>query len=382
MAFLLFLDFTLVTNLYNIGSLYAPLASEFNETVAGLGILTSVFVLGRAVFELPGSLLAVRRGPKMLLVVGGAVASVPIILSAFSTNFVMVVLLRCIGGAGFGVCFPQILTLVGRNVRSGAAGLAMGLVFMTSNIAGIVGLFGYAELGSLLGWRVCLLLSGGLALLATVVLLWAVKDDRAAFEGTVRGKDIAHLAIDRRLLSLALVLVGIGGGSYLTWNFMVYYLQTGMAISAGLAGFVAGLAPAFALVAPLAGGWFDRYRMTRLWAFCAIAALAAGLAVASVGHLAYAVASVATVGAAQGVGFTVIFASVRDGFSSARRLEPFAFGWVDTISLAGPLSAPVLFSTVALSGGYSLAWLSGGAFTLVFAVPIFFLARTSLGSTA
>ncbi|HUI86896.1 MAG TPA: MFS transporter [Nitrososphaerales archaeon] len=371
-AFLLLFDFTLVTNIFNIGSLFAPMAAEFSESVAGLGALVSAYVLGRAVFELPGSLFAVRKGPKTLLTVGGCLASVPIILSGLSTSFTEVLVLRCIGGAGFGFCFPQVTALIARNVRETSAGMAMGLLFMTSNLAGMTGLFGYAELGLLLGWRESVFLSGGLLLAATLAMALAVRDDRTIGSIATNRHDVVDTLLNRQLLILALLLIGIGGGSYLTWNFSVYYLQTQLGVPVALAGLLAGLAPAFALMAPLAGKGYDRFQRMRLWILAAGAVMAGGLALASNTQLDLAVASVALVGAAQGVGFTVVFASVRGASGQRARLEPLAFGWVDTLSLLGPLFAPVVFSTVALRSGYSAAWLFGGGFTAVFLLPLLF----------
>ncbi|MDG6926358.1 MAG: MFS transporter [Nitrososphaerota archaeon] len=130
----------------NIASLNLPISIEFNQTLYGLGLLSSGFFVAYGLLELPGGLLAFRTGAKKLLVIGGLVTSVAALVSAASPSFDVLIVLRFLAGAGLGLSFPPTVVLLIRNIRAGSTGLGASLVATSFSIGGGIGVFGWAVL--------------------------------------------------------------------------------------------------------------------------------------------------------------------------------------------------------------------------------------------
>jgi MFS family permease len=70
---------------------------------------------------------------------------------------------------------------------------------------------------------------------------------------------------------------------------------------------------------------------------------------------------------------TVAFAAARDLSGVEKEYESLVIGWVNCISLTGSVWPPLVFSYLAGSYGYSVAWLGGSGLSLVFLIPLLFL---------
>jgi MFS family permease len=356
---------------FSIAAIYAQIATNLSGNISGLGLLVSFYFIGRAGLEVPAGIFAGRVGPKKVAVLGGLLFSAAALLSSLAANLDLVIIARLVSGGAFGACFPQVMILFVRNLPKGSSGLGSGLVIlMTTGVGAIFGLFGWAELSSAIGWRESLIVSGGLLLITTCVLARALEPDAAEVKQHVKPRLLLDFLLRKRLILLALALMGMGGVIVLVSNFIIYYLQSSLGLSAGLAGLVGAMNPAFSLVAPLAGRGFDRYHDTRRWIAFASLILAAGLAIVSIPHTTDAIVCVALVGVGQGVGMTITYASARETAESAGELEPIAVSWVDSISSIGPIVSAPIFSLIVLEYGYSWGWLFGSVFVLAFTSPL------------
>ncbi len=357
----------------NIASLNLPISLEFHENLYGLGLLVSGFFVAYCIFELPGGLFAFRVGAKKLLIVGGLLTSAAAMASAASPSFGVLIALRFLDGMGLGFAFPPIVVLLIRNLKAGSTGLGAALVSTSFSLGGGIGVFGWAVLSLVIGWRESLFVGGALCLIPTLALVWLLPADGPLAEPTRMIAALKSVVLDRQVLVIAVAFLGAGGVTSIVTNFMVYYLEQHLGMAAESAGLIGGLTyflPLF--TSPYFGRLYDRGHSEKLIMITGVALLAGGIGVTALDTVASAVVSVLAVGLATGIFFTVGFSAARDR-SPSQEMESFTVGFVDTFSLVGSFAAPLSFSVLVLDYGYPPAWLAGGVIAVALAIPLVFL---------
>jgi len=357
----------------NIASLNLPISLEFHQNLYGLGLLSSGFFVAYGLFELPGGLLAFRVGAKKLLVLGGLIASAAALTSAVSPSFEVLIALRFLAGMGLGLSFPPIVVLLIRNLRAGSTGIGAALVATTWSIGGGVGVFGWAVLSVIFGWRESILFGGTLCLFSTLVAMWLLPTDAPLTTPTHMMSDLRRVVFNKQVLIISIAFLGAGGATALVANFMVYYLEQHLGLQVESAGLIGGLTYLLpVLSSPFFGRLYDRGHSEKSILLWGAALLSIGIGIAALGSIPSAVVSVLAVGLATGIFFTVGFSAARDR-SPTREMDSFTVGLVDSFSLLGSFAAPLYFSVIVLDYGYPSAWLVGGAVAMVLAIPLVLL---------
>jgi MFS family permease len=382
---LLFTNLTYALIQFNIASLFVYMLVDFpSEGISGLGELTSAFFLGIGLFEIPGSILSGKLGTRRVVLLGTILSGLAIFLSGFAgSSFSLIVFLRFLAGLGTGIGFPSLVVLLARSFRSGREGFAVGLVNVSYNAGGMVGLFGWALLGLLIGWRASLIASGGALLLAAALcfaflpkaLLDFERDER--FEFTVR--EFRHVLFNRWIGVISLSLFGIGASAALTWNFVVFYLEEKLGQSPGVAGLVGSFANLFSLLGALfVGRAYDsrgertsKREMEKKLLTAGAITMTLGVSVTAIASIYAAIASTVLVGIATSLGWTVGLAAAKEACAKRNpKFESVAIALVDCVSLFGSFVSPIFFPLIVASSGYPLAWLLGSLFALVFSIPL------------
>ena len=85
-------------NWYNFAAVFTLIARDLNQNVAGLGAAVGSFYLGAGLFQVPGGLVAAKIGPKRTAVYGTLLASASSVLTAVSTDFSQLPVLRFMVG--------------------------------------------------------------------------------------------------------------------------------------------------------------------------------------------------------------------------------------------------------------------------------------------
>ena len=358
-------------NQFNFASVYSLVAASFHQDVSGLGTATSVYFLAIAIVEIPGGLLSAKVGPKKTVLFGTTLSFSANVLSAFLPQFGLIIAMRAIAGLGNGFAFPSLLVVLARNFRRGSEALSVGLVNGAFNLGGILGLFGWAVIGTITGWRISILIGGILGLACVVPLFFVLHDDVLDVDSKVRIEQLTRVIFTRELFVLVLSLFGIAAAASVSWGFLVFYLEKTVNVSVGLAGFVGSLSMFFSLFAsPLIGRRFDKFRDAKKWVFFAGSITAIGVALASFESVYSAIVSSAIVGIGFGVGFTVGLSTARELCSVNPEYESMAVGWVDGLSVFGGFFAPLLFAAVVVSYGYPNAWLLSALFAFLLTLPV------------
>jgi MFS family permease len=366
-------------NWFNFAAIFALIARDFNQNVSGLGAAVGTFYLGACLFQIPGGLLAAKIGPKRTATYGTLLASVAALLTSVSTDFSQLPLLRFIGGAGMAFVFAPAVILMARYFRERAEGFSVGVLNSAFYLGGALGIFGWAVLAELWGWRESLALSGGLGVFAAAVILWLVPRDPIREDFAMDLAEVRRVFTSRRLLLLGLGMFGMNGMSSLVTAFMVFYLEGSVRASAALAGGVGALALLGSLLsAPLFGLVYDRSRnASGLMFLCGLAGIA-GLEIASLGNiLAAAFASVIT-GLAIGGALTIGFSASREVASG--EYQTLGVSCINSTQLFSGFFFPPIFSATVLRFGYSTAWMLSGLYTAPF-ILLVLLARSKSSST-
>jgi MFS family permease len=370
-------------NWYNMAAVFSLIASEFKQDVSGLGLVTAAFYIGIGLFQVPGGLLAAKFGPRLTVICGTTIASSTALLTGLAGNLFTIAVLRFLVGAGMALVFAPAVVLVTRFLRRGAEGLGIGIYNSAFSLGGTIGLSGWAVLAAAFGWRISLFTSGLLGLVTVVLIVVFSPRDSVRSDFKIDYRKLRATLLDRWLIVLSIALFGLGVGSTVVGNFMAYYLESVSHIGVGVAGEVASLAVASALVtAPFSGRVFDRFGNAKMLLLLTGAVMALGVGVAFIGSLYAAVLSGVLVGLASGAGFTFGFAAAREANRFGPEYETLAVSWVNGIALFGDFAPPLVFSFFVVSFGYSFAWLCVAVITLGLMLPVLLDRRVAARDSA
>jgi len=378
-ASLIFGRIVYAVNWYSLAAVFSFTASELNQNVSGLGLVTATFFVGIGVFQVPGGVLAAKIGPRLTATYGTAIASLAALLTGFAGNLVEIAILRFFVGLGMAFVFAPGVTLMAKFLHEGSEGLGVGLYNSAFSLGAAIGLSGWAVLAAAIGWRNSLV-TGGLLGLFTSVLLWLmVPKDSQRSDFSVELRHLRVVLLDKWLIVLSLAMLGLQAGSTVYSNFMAYYLESVVHVNVGEAGTIASLASLFALAsAPFAGRLFDRSGNAKRLLLASGVLMAAGVGAAFFGTVYSAVLSGVLVGLASGAGFTFGFSAARAANKLDKEYETLDVSWVNSISLFGDFVPPLLYSYLVIQYGYSSAWLYIAMLAFLLVIPIVFPKAASL----
>jgi len=357
-------------NWYNITAVFASIAVEFRENVAGLGLIFSSFFLGIGVVQVPAGLIAARIGARRTAIVGVALASASALLSGLAVNIYELVLFRGLVGMGMAFVYAPAITLIAKYMRTGSTGLGVGLYNSVFQLGGAAGLFVWAILDELVGWRSSLVFSGALGL-ATVLLLMIFlprQEDAESFQLSISG--LRRTLLNKRILLISIILVGVNAANNLSSNFIVVYLEDVFNLSPTIATIFASLNLLAGLIsAPFFGKAYDKVRNIRRLLFLSGVSMTAGIGAPFFAGIYGALLSPFFVGLATGAAFTVGTVAVRDSRGISPEYQTLAVSWTNGIALFGGSWSPALFSYVAVFYGYGLAWMTAALYTFMLTLP-------------
>jgi MFS family permease len=407
---LLFARVIYAINWFNIASIFSLVASDFKQDISLLGLLTTSFLIGVGLFQLPGGTLAAIQGSRRTAIYGIIVASLAAFLCGLSSQLQQMEILRFVVGLGMALFFGSSVSLITRCLGRGKEGFAVALLNSAHSIGGIIGIFGWIILAEIIGWRQSLLLSGVFGLISSVFLIAflprlreeesneAEKRVKKQQEQQIAKKqkffqikksEIGKVLFDKSLFAFGLILLGAQIAWGLPLTFIVFYLEDYVKISPPTAGLIAGLGLISSVIsAPVFGRIYDKTtNIRRLLFVCGLlmSAGVAGIAFTTRTSSGLYIAGVSNVlvGVFSAAVFTVVYASA-DVLHKKGRMEiknkdnrtetkssydTLAVSWVNGLSLFGMFWVPILFSFIVHHVGYAIAWLVGGILSLLFILP-------------
>jgi predicted MFS family arabinose efflux permease len=356
-------------NWFSIPPIFYLIARELHTEVSGLGLVSSAFLVGIGLFQVPGAALSSKFGPRTMCIIGMVTLSVSALLCAAVSDIGLIAILRFFSGMGMALFFAPSVALMTSHSRPGSAGFVLGLNNAVASLGGGIGLFAWALIGDSIGWRLSMVLVGGLGLISTVFLLLTVPRDGPSRGFQLRLSDLKRVFLDRWLLLVGGVMLAYNVGNTLVSTFAVVYLHDVLGLSAGFSGGIVSLVILTGLFsAPIAGRFYKGDAKVKLVLAACGACIAIGVALVALATPAAVVASAVIVGVASGVGYTWGFGTAWS--SSPPKDQRIALSWVNSMQLLLTFWAPYVFSFVVLGYGYELAWLTGALYTAVFIFPI------------
>ena len=357
-------------NWFSIPPIFYLIALDLHAPVSGLGLISSAFLVGIGLFQVPGAVLSSKYGPKTMCTTGMVMLSVSALLCAVVSDIDLIAVLRFFSGMGMALFFPPSIALMTSHSKAGSAGFVLGLNNAVASLGGGIGLFAWAIIGDSIGWRLSLVLIGGLGLASTVFLFLNVPRDPPSRGYRVQLPGLRRIFLDRWLLIVGGLLLAYNIGNTLVSTFAEVYLHTGLGVSTGVSGGIGSLVVLSGLfTAPIAGHFNSRVVRVKLVLAVSGLAIAGGVAIASLANPAAVVVSAVAVGLASGVGYTIGFGTAWNS-SKLKEERAIALAWVNSVQLLFSFWAPYLFSFVVVGYGYQLAWLTGGLYTVIFVFPI------------
>jgi len=87
-------------NWFNISSVFYFIALDFNLDINALGLITTSFLIGVGLFQIPAGILVAKYGPKQISIIGILLSSIIAIISGFSQDEIQISTARFLIGIG------------------------------------------------------------------------------------------------------------------------------------------------------------------------------------------------------------------------------------------------------------------------------------------
>ncbi|HZA63989.1 MAG TPA: MFS transporter [Nitrososphaeraceae archaeon] len=359
-------------NWFNIASIFYFIAADFKQDISMLGLITSSFLIGIGIFQIPAGILAAKYGPRKIAIYGILITSSAAFLSGLSTDLFHMVVLRFIVGLGMACFFGPSVILISKYLGKGSEGLGVGLLNSAHALGGIIGIFGWIILAEVTGWRISLMLSGLLGIVTGLLLIIALIREKIQIDFGIRISELRQILFNKSLIVLGIALLGFQIGSNLTLTFIVFYLADYLNIDPRIAGFVGSFNLLIALVSsPLFGKIYDRIKDAKKLLIISGIVMSSSMAMIAANTLYVIILSIIIAGFFLAGGFVIVYTKAKQVEGLHAEYETLAVSYVNGISLFNAFWVPIVFSFIVNQSGYSLAWFLGGFLTLLLVLPLF-----------
>lgn len=401
-------------NWFNISSIFYLIMIDFNQDISMLGLITSGFLIGIGLFQIPAGILAAKYDPRLIIVFGTMLLSISSLLSGVVSEISQMVFLRFLVGVGMAFFFGPSVVLISRYLGKGSDGLGVGILNSAHSLGGIIGIFGWIIIAEFFGWRMSLMISGVLGIVSGLLLYYAIfsltsKSNANPSEGSSKVQDNAFydsknplemdsienrsisgfqvsldslrtLMLDKSMLIVALSLLGIQISWNLVSTFIILFLKSEFEVTSTIAGMIGVLTLIVNVVfAPIFGRLYDILRKKKWKKSDTVLLLTCGTIISvnmtffSFSDTSILVPGIVLIGIFASGGFVIPYTMARR-ISVERlkmpRYEILAVSFVNGLSLLGAFWVPLLFSVLVKTFDYSIAWIIGGLLTIAFIIPI------------
>jgi len=156
-----------------ISAAKGPIAHDLKLTDPEMGWILSIFALGYALFQTPGGMLADKFGARKVLSSLVAFWSAFTALSGIAWNYLSLLIVRFVFGAGEAGAYPAIATAVYKWIPIKERGIVNGINFSGSRVGAAFALPTVAWLIDAVGWRSSFFILGAIGFVwATAWYLW------------------------------------------------------------------------------------------------------------------------------------------------------------------------------------------------------------------
>lgn len=361
-------------NWFNIAPALLLIASELRVDLPSLGVLTSSFLLGAGIFQIPAGIMSARWGPKNTSQLGMLILSLSGIGEGLSPNFPTLVASRFLLGLGAALFFAPAIGILTPLFRAEEEGLVLGLYNSCFNIGGGIALFGWVIIIELLNWRGGLVLGGVIGLVSVLIGQIIIPRDnlvprkqQGSMRPTFRNKSIWLIAFG---------VLGLWGAIFSSSQFLQSYTTTAFKLPSEIAGLLASLIM-FASIfgGPMGGRLSDRFRRRKVFI------LLPGIG-ASIGIILFGLSQplelwflIPIVGFLDAMVFATMYASASQYPEIGHQYAPLGISIINSVQILGSFGIPIVFTLLvsAYGGNYSPGWYFMGGFSLAMMMLILWI---------
>ncbi|MCY0852264.1 MAG: MFS transporter [Thermoplasma acidophilum] len=244
-------------NWFDIAPALKYISIDLNINVIKIGLVTTSFYIGLALFQLVGGSLAHRIGNLVVSVTGLTILGLAGIFSGLSGNFIELSVSRFMAGAGSALFFSPALGIISDIVPVDRYGSYVSVYNGAFSFGAGTGIFAFGYLDTVSGWRISLVIGGALLLIADLAMFLMIRGGNTKVRRPM--KELITAVKKPEIWILPVVTVGSAISETIMGQLFVYYLEEYRhfpAITASAAG-------SFFLFVGLPGGFISAYIIRR-----------------------------------------------------------------------------------------------------------------------
>jgi MFS family permease len=353
-------------NWFNIAPLLGVtglLAVGLNIDLPSQGLLTSSFLLGAGIFQIPAGIVSARWGPKNTSQLGMLTLSLSGIGEGIAPNFPVLLASRFLLGLGAALFFAPAIGILTPLFRPEEEGLVLGLYNSCFNIGGAIGLFGWVFVADFLGWRVGLVLGGLIGLVSVLIGQVVIPRDRVI--PRAQRRSMRPVFRNRNIWLIAFGVLGFWGAIFSSSTFLEAYTNDVYHLSAYVSGLMASLIMFASIFGGPSGGYLsDRLRRRKIFI------LVPGM-LGSVGIILFGISQplelwflIPLVGFLDAIVFSTMYASASQYPDVGHEYAPLGISIINSVQILGAFPIPIIFTFLVKSYGYTPGWFFMGGFAL------------------
>ncbi len=361
-------------NWFNIAPLLGAtglIALQLNVDLPSQGVLTSSFLLGAGIFQIPAGIVSARWGPKNTSQLGMLILSLSGIGEGLSPNFAALLASRFLLGVGAALFFAPAIGILTPLFREEEEGLVLGLYNSCFNIGGAIGLFGWVLVTDLIGWQGGLVLGGLIGVIS--VLIGQVVIPRDKVLPRTQRRSMRPVFKNRNIWLIAFGVLGLWGAIFSSSTFLEAYTKDTFGISAYISGLMASLIM-FASIfgGPVGGHLSDRFRRRKIFILLPGILVSVGLILFGISQPIELWFLIPLVGFLDAIVFSTMYASASQYPDVGHEYAPLGISIINSVQILGSFPIPIIFTLLVNAYGqnYTPGWffMGGLAVTMMMLV--------------
>ncbi len=355
-------------NWFNIAPLLGAsglIALELKVDLPSQGVLTSSFLLGAGIFQIPAGIIAARWGAKNTSQIGMMILSLSGIGEGLSPNFLALLASRFLLGLGAALFFAPAIGILTPLFREEEEGLVLGLYNACFNIGGGIGLFGWVIVTDLLGWRGGLVLGGLIGVVSVLIGQVVVPRDKVV--PRTQRRSMRPVFRNRNIWLIAFGVLGLWGAIFSSSQFLEAYARNTFGISDYVSGLMASLIM-FASIfgGPMGGYLSDRFRRRKIFILIPGILTSLGIVLFGISQPIDLWFLIPLVGFLDAIVFSTMYASASQYPDVGQEYAPLGISIINSVQILGSFGIPIVFTLLVngYGGNYSPGWFFMGGLAL------------------
>ncbi len=360
-------------NWFNLAPLLGAtgiILTDLKVDLPSQGLLTSSFLLGAGIFQVPAGLVSARWGSKNTSQLGMLILSAGGIGEGLSPNFPVLLVSRFLLGLGSALFFAPAIGILTPLFKQEEEGFVLGLYSSCFNIGGALGLFGWVLVTEAIGWRGGLILGGLLGVGSFLIGQIVIPRDRIVARSERRST--RPVFRNRNIWLIAFGVLGLWGAIFSAAHFLEAYAKDTFLIDPVVAGLMASLIM-FASIfgGPIGGRLSDRFKNRKAFIFIPGVIVSVGLTLFGMSQPIELWILIPIVGFFDSIVFSTMYASASQYPDVGHDYAPLGISIINSVQILGSYPIPIVFTLLVNTyGSYSPGWFFMGGLSLAFMMLI------------